>query len=261
MKTIKHFLGIVDAHTVTVTVLALLSTWLCRHFGLAADIPTGLIGIAIIFPIVFSINAAYRRREEALKSFASLKAHAIAIFYGHRDWVPDGRGAEDHAPRARRAILELLAGIKEYFNTGWRANDPDLADVYGRFSAFSRSIEEARAAGLSSGEASRSNQYMRAMMIDFEKMRNILAYRTPVALRAYSKVFLNIFPILFAPYFAYIAESKSDYPLVGYAVAVLYSMVLVSLDNIQENLEIPFDSVGHDDLRLDVGALYAPVLD
>jgi len=261
MKTVKQFMGILDAHTAIVTILALLSTWLCRRFNLAADIPTGLIGIAIIFPIVFSINAAYRRREEALKSFASLKAHAIAIFYGHRDWVPDGKGEKDHAPRARQATLDLLSGIKEYFNKGWRDNDPDLAGVYTHFSAFSRSIETARAAGLKAGEASRANQYMRAMMIEFERMRNILAYRTPVALRAYSKVFLNIFPVLFGPYFAYIAESNSDYPVIGYGVAVLYSLVLVSLDNIQEKLEIPFDSVGQDDLRLDIGALYAPVLD
>ena len=34
-------------------------------------LPTGLIGIAIVFPIVFSINAAYHRREEALGYFAA----------------------------------------------------------------------------------------------------------------------------------------------------------------------------------------------
>jgi hypothetical protein len=33
-------------------------------------------------------------------------------------------------------------------------------------------------------------------------------------------------------------------------VAVLYSVVLVSLDNIQEHLEHPFDAVGVDDVRL-----------
>ena len=261
MKTIRDFVSVMDLQTLVVTLLAVGATYLCQRFGWLADIPTGLIGLAVVFPIVFSINAAYRRREEALKSFASLKAHAVAIFYAHRDWVPDGKGG-DHAPRARQVILDLLTGIREYFGWGWPDDkDPNLAKVYGRFSAFSKSIEEMRAAGLTAGEASRSNQYMRAMMIDFERMRNILAYRTPVALRAYSKVFLNIFPILFGPYFAYIAESKSDYPIIGYAVAVLYALVLVSLDNIQEKLEMPFDSVGRDDLRLDVGPLYSPVLD
>jgi len=103
MKTLMNFFRIIDGHTVTVTFLAVASTFLCDRFGLAADIPTGLIGIAIIFPIVFSINAAYRRREEALKSFASLKSHAVAVFFAHRDWVPEG-GPEKHAPREETGL-------------------------------------------------------------------------------------------------------------------------------------------------------------
>ena len=257
MKTISSFFRIVDMHTIAVTILAVASTYLCGRFNLAADMPTGLIGIAIIFPIVFSINAAYRRREEALKSFATLKSHAVAVFYAHRDWVPEG-AEEVHAPRGREAVLNLLSGIRGYFAGTAGASDPGLAAVYGRFSEFSRSIETLRAAGLPTGEVSRANQYVRSMMIEFERMRNILAYRTPIALRAYSRVFLNSFPVLFGPYFANLG--REHYTAVGYAVAVLYSLVLVSLDNIQENLENPFDSEGADDLRLDVSPLYEPVL-
>ncbi len=71
-----------------------------------------------------------------------------------------------------------------------------------------------------------------------------------MALRAYSHVFLNIFPILYAPYFAFIG--KDSYAFVGFAIAFIYSIVLVSLDNIQENLENPFDGIGVDDIKLDV---------
>lgn len=260
MKTIRNFWNIVDAHTVTVTILALGATFLCDHFGLAADIPTGLIGIAIIFPIVFSINAAYRRREEALKSFASLKSHALALYYAHRDWVPGG-GEEQHAPRAREAVTGLLEKISDYFTNGKPVagkEDPKLVEVYECFSGFSRSMESLREAKVPANEISRANQYLRAVMIEFERMRNILAYRTPVALRAYSRVFLNIFPVLFGPYFAHLGQEY--YASAGYVVAALYSLVLVSLDNIQERLENPFDSVGQDDLKLDVAALYAPVM-
>jgi hypothetical protein len=91
MKTLRNFIRIIDGHTITVTILAVASTFLCGRVGMAADIPTGLIGIAIIFPIVFSINAAYRRREEALKSFASLKSHSCCHLLctqglGAREW-------------------------------------------------------------------------------------------------------------------------------------------------------------------------------
>ena len=81
-------------------------------------------------------------------------------------------------------------------------------------------------------------------------MRNILLYRTPISLRAYSHFFLNVFPILFGPYFAHLVKDSNQ--AIGYVVAVIYSLVLVSLDNIQEDLENPFDLNGADDIRLDV---------
>ena len=98
------------------------------------------------------------------------------------------------------------------------------------------------------------------MMIDYERMRNIATYRTPVTLRAYSSVFLNLFPIAFGPYFASLCVKSESFPAVGYMVAVLYSLVLVTLDNLQEDLEDPFDDVGADDIKLDVVEDYRPVI-
>ncbi len=104
----------------------------------------------------------------------------------------------------------------------------------------------------------RMNQYLRAMIIEFERMNNIASYRTPVALRAYSRLFLNLFPILFGPYFANVAYP--EYAYLGYMVAALYAMVLSSLDNIQDHLENPFDGVGPDDLQLDIAERYANMM-
>ena len=100
MKVLSAFFKIIDAQTVIVTLLAVASTFICNYFEFYADLPSGLIGIAIIFPIVFSINTAYKRREEVLKYFASLKAHAVAITYAHRDWVP---GDTSHLTRAAQS--------------------------------------------------------------------------------------------------------------------------------------------------------------
>jgi hypothetical protein len=248
LKTIKGFLKILDHHTLIVTVLALCSTYLCRKFGLEADIPGGLIGIAIVFPIVFSISSAYRRRDAALRFFASMKAHAVALFYAHRDWGPE---IPSYDPSEHRDLIKALLGaVKSYF-TAPKDQQPLLfKEVYKTFSQFSRSHESLRKAGVTSGEISRANQYLRAIIIEFERMRNILLYRTPFGLRAYSRVFLNIFPILFGPYFAYL--SQKSYPVIGYGVAIIYSVVLVSLDNIQEHLEDPYDRIGGDDVDLEM---------
>ncbi|MGD9046247.1 MAG: hypothetical protein PVG06_21240 [Desulfobacterales bacterium] len=247
MKIIKDFSKIIDSQTVIITLLAILSTYLCNRFGFYADLPSGLIGVAIIFPIVFSINSAYKRREEALKYFASLRGHAIAIFYAHRDWV---LGYPEHAIRIKKLVGRLLETIKDYFSSPPEEEKEKFHLVYKEFSDFSLSHELLRNADVPTGEISRINQYLRAIMIDFEKMRNIYLYRTPVSLRAYSQIFLNIFPILYAPYFASLCNKS--YEIIGYGVAIIYSIVLVSLDNIQEDLESPYDEIGADDVNLDV---------
>ena len=46
----RRFIEFVTLQTVVIASLAVLCTWLCLRFGLAADIPTSLLGIAVIFP-------------------------------------------------------------------------------------------------------------------------------------------------------------------------------------------------------------------
>ena len=256
MKTLRDFFRIIDHHTLIVTLLSLVTTYLCLRFGLIADMPTTLIGVAVIFPIVFSINGSYRRREQALLHFASLKSHAVALYYAHRDWLPQNE--IEHGSRAKLMVSDLLKAVREYLIAPEKDREVRFDYVYEVFSRFSLSHETLREAGVTTGEISRANQYFRAIIIEFERMSNILRYRTPITLRAYSRVFLNAFPVLFGPYFAYLANKS--FPVIGYGVAVLYSLVLVSLDNIQDNLENPYDEIGEDDVQLDVSDRYVNVL-
>ena len=84
-----------------------------------------------------------------------------------------------------------------------------------------------REGGVATSDVARVNQYLKHAIMNFEKMRNIAVYRTPRSLRSYTQVFLNSFPVLFGPYFAYL--SATSYVPVGFFVAVLYSLVLVGL--------------------------------
>ena len=252
MKTLKDFFSVVDYQTIVVLLLSVGATWVCLRYNLHADIPTGLIGLAVVFPIVFSINSAYKRREEALRYFGEFKAHALALYFAHRDWAPkDGDGAAEHAGRVRDLLERVLESIREDLRS--QGKEKSLFEkTMGLFSELSRAHEELRKGGVPANEISRLNQYLSKMMTDYERMRNIATYRTPLSLRAYSRVFLNIFPIAFGPYFAMLCVKSEAFPAIGYVVAVLYSLVLVTLDNIQEDLEDPFDEVGTDDIQLGI---------
>lgn len=63
---------------------------------------------------------------------------------------------------------------------------------------------------------------------------------------------------MFTPYFAYVGYPDDAW--IGYAVALMYGVVLVGLDNVQEQLENPYDGIGPDDLHLLIADDYVSML-
>lgn len=256
MKTLRSFARIVDGQTLAIVLLAILATYICWRLGWAVQLPEGLIAIAIIFPLGFSISAAFTRREKVLEGYASIKASAIILYISHRDWLdPVDPGILQTVRDTTRA---LLADINAYVRNR-NATDATAVPVYLRFAEISGLAERIRAGGAYPSDAARVNRGLAQMAIDFERIRNIRNYRTPASLRAYSQLFLNLLPILFAPHFAYIAQKHG--PAVSIFIATLYATLLVSLDNIQEALEDPFDEQGEDDVALDAVSFFDTTMD
>lgn len=247
-RVLRSFFLIINYKTLIITVLSVVSTYFCYHFELTAKFPDMLVGVAIVFPVVFSISAAYNRRETALQRFSDFKGHAIALFYATRDWTTDKN--HDLPARVREQMRELLVLIRSMFmlskRKDWEENEKE---IYSHFSKLSEYTMELRKFGVQSGEISRVSQYVSKMIIAFDNLKIIQVYRTPITLRAYSKVFIYVFPIIYGPYFASTFHDYSAH--LEYVMPILYSFILVSLDNIQDHLENPFDEIGEDDVRIE----------
>ena len=242
----EAFRRLLDRRAAAIVLLSLGTTWLCLARGWTAEFPSTLVSVAIVFPIVFSINAAYNRRERALEALGSIKASAVALLLAHRDWA---RRGDDSVMRG--LLRRLFSEMHPYFDPAVGGQEEHRVVIYGVFDGISRANEGLREAEVPANEVSRANQYLRYLIADYERMRIVREYRTPQSLRAYSSVFLNAFPILFGPTFA---QLSADGPVwAGFVVAAIYSLVLVSLDRVQDDLEDPFDGVGVDDIGLDVG--------
>ena len=243
---------ILNLKSLAIVAIALVSTYVCKQLGLKADFPMAVVMTAVVFPIVFSISAAYTRRETALAEYAAMKAHGQAIYLANARLVagPQRRStrvrAEDHGKACFRVRADLLMAPPGHL----RVTEKRVYDGFSDLSLFVRN--NLRHNGLPSGECSRTNQYVSKMLISFETIKHIYEYRTPISLRAFSDFFLMILPVLYGPYFAHLG---GDY-LFGlvYVPPVLFSLVLVTLDNIQDHLENPFDQVGEDDIVMDVEA-------
>ncbi|WP_241507194.1 hypothetical protein [Aquimarina sediminis] len=248
LRRIKRISLIINYKTFVITFLSLVSSYACRYFDFTANFPLTLIATAIIFPIVFSIGGAYKRREVALDEYGSIKAHGRALFYATTHWL-------ENPPLILKEELKthlesLMNACKHMFTKPVGELEKYEKEVYQSFSELSSFIKKMRSHGLPSGEASRSNQFLSKMMISFEKIKHIYQYRTPRTLRTYSDIFIILLPILYGPYFAY----KANEYAVGleFAMPILYSVILVALDNIQSHLENPFDQQGEDDVNFNV---------
>ncbi len=241
----KQILIIINAKTIVITALAVASTYLCRRFGITADFPMTLIATAVVFPIVFSISGAYKRRENALTRYSSIKAHGRAIYFAARDWLEP----TDVEVQTRVAGLlgELLVACRRMFSGPISEMPENEQAVYRVFSELSKYIKkDLRGRGLSSGEVSRCNQFLSKMLIAFEDVKHIYQYRTPRTLRAFGTFFVTVLPIMYGPYFAEASLAYTEG--LAYAMPVLFAVILVSLDNIQAHLENPFDQIGEDDI-------------
>ncbi len=246
-ERLGSILLIVNLKTLLVTAMAVGSTFLCLRYHVVADFPLTLIATAIVFPIVFSIGGAYKRREAALSAYGSMKAHGRAIYFATRDWLddPDDETLEE----AKRLLGGFLRACRTLFTQPRSAMPENEEAVYREFSKLSRFIREGlREKGLATGEVSRCNQFLSKMLIAFESIKHIYQYRTPQTLRAFSDVFIVVLPILYGPHFAELAGEKAG--LLAYVMPVLFSVILVSLDIIQGHLEDPFDQIGEDDVAI-----------
>ena len=84
LSRLRSLYLILNLKTFLLTLFAVLATSVCMRLGFEAEFPLAVVTTAVVFPIVFSINAAYTRRETALTDYAAIKAHAQVVYLGDR---------------------------------------------------------------------------------------------------------------------------------------------------------------------------------
>ncbi|QFT78222.1 hypothetical protein [Erythrobacter sp. THAF29] len=242
---------VINGKSLMIVALAMVSTWASLQLGLVADYPLTIISTAVIFPIVFSIGHAYKRREAALDDYGTIKAHGRALYFAARDWLPDedGGAKQERLHHIEAVLSNLLTACRDMFKGRIEDMPRTERDVYAAFSQLSDFVKRMRGEGLASGECSRCNQYVSKMIVAFESVKHIYQYRTPRTLRAFSDVFIILLPLIYGPFFAYCAVEYNA-PVLTYVMPVLFAVILTGLDNIQSHLEDPFDQIGPDDVAI-----------
>ena len=66
ISKVNQYFSIINQRTLYTVIISILVPYVCYNFEITYNIDLTLISIAIIFPLVFAIRGAFRRREKAL---------------------------------------------------------------------------------------------------------------------------------------------------------------------------------------------------
>ncbi len=247
IKLIQTIYLIINHKTLIVSVLSVVATYICVRMDIHADISLSMLSMAIVFPIVFAINSAYQRREEALGYLAGIKGHCVSIFLAVKHWGDKELASHELIVTTSLHLNNVVGEIKNYLIT--EKFGPYEFKVYHAISSLSKNLQKMRKI-LNASEMSRINEYVSMLIVDYENLKTIREYRTPITLKTYSRAFIYTFPVVFSPFFASTIGVFS-FPIITYLIPLVYSFILISLINIQDHMEDPFDGIGEDDIKIE----------
>lgn len=215
---------------------------LALKFDLSFNVDLTLLSIAIIFPLVFTIRGSFRRREKALEHLSEFLSSVKTVKYCLLS-------SERISPEKKAEAEEILVEINNKTIEHLAAKDNDIKEldnISHKIYAFALREENLIPAKIKD----RVFKYMKDMHESIENLHAIHTHRTPISLMAYCEIFIYIFPFIYAPTIIYnIGVQGADW--IAYFIVLLTQFILISLYNIQNQLEYPFDNIGMDDINLD----------
>lgn len=232
-----------------------------------------LLSFAVVTPITAVIGMAFTRRENALRDLANLRATLLQLYIAHAIWdwstkpgdlVHSGRTNStvdwrEHSDLVLQDLFGIASDATHYLTlpTSSRArhkifpmyqNEAKLIQgkaagsfktMNARFAKLSQHCEVLKREGMPGNESSRIRQWERDCSQYFERLRMIKNYRTPQALRSFSRLFSIFLPPFYAPFYAQVAHELNSLGT-GVAFAVITSLALTSLFEAIYQLEDPF---------------------
>lgn len=245
-------------HTLMMVFASCFFTFFCSVANISFDTSMSIISVGSVFPLIFSVNASFNRRDQALESMASLKAAILTLYLMFRTWEKQGTGRWAH--EADAIFQKLLDDIEWYL----RSQNPTAEHgnvVYDGFAAVAMKMNEfAPEAGFKhAGEGGwgRMSVYVRDLIVHFEGVRAIRDTETPKGLRLFCFALINTTPILLAPYWNHFCKQEHNAAWEAtwygcqssYFICVAYVLIIFTLYRVQMELEDPFDGEGDDDIK------------
>ncbi|XP_066916302.1 uncharacterized protein [Clytia hemisphaerica] len=254
LDTLKSFVENFNFMVILQMFIAAGGVYLFDHFDIHYNFNAALFVSPIVFPLAFSINTDFQRREKVLDDLANFKSSSMLWFFCMREWKK-GAGLDDEwMNQIQKKLHSIMFNLREYLLTSRSDRRNIIARyMYEDYSDCSQLIDNVRESKLPANPAliSRAYHLLQAICLSFERLRVIREYRSPRSIRSFNKVLVLLLPIILCPYFVALTRAQSGSPWGAYLIAVLVAAIYGALQGVQDKLDDPFDGMSEDDINLD----------
>ncbi|MDP5052294.1 MAG: hypothetical protein NWP69_00775 [Congregibacter sp.] len=236
----NKYLAIIDSKTLLLSAVCVVVTYACFRFNIGYDLNITMFSVAVIFPLVFTIREAFKRRDNALKFLSQFKSSLCSVHYCFEQ-------CKKLNDEQRAEVQQLLDRASSQFFDALGSEDSDIRPAEETVNEIIHFIK--RNDAISNSLALKIIRFVQDVNDGMENTISLKMHGTPISMRAYCLVFVFLFPFVFAPTIVY---HLSDAPLLlTYGLSVLHGFILIALYNVQVQMENPFDQIGLDDIQLD----------
>ena len=235
-------------------------TYACKSLNIAYEVHVTLFVSPIVFPLAFSINTDFQRREKVLEDLAGFKSAAMMWFFCLRDWRDACKLDDQFMKAVRNKLKGLLFHLREYLLTEKiHRRNYILRVIYEDLSDANQLNEKVRSSELPANSPliARIIHLLNMMCLSFERLRVIREYRSPRSIRSFTKVLIFALPLLLSPYYVYLGSKSIIINGVNvntewspYYIAIMVAFVFGALQGVQDKLDDPFDGRSEDDINL-----------
>ncbi len=236
------YLVVLNFRTLIALGIAFVALWLSYIFKFSFNIDLTLLSIAIIFPLVFNIRSAFRRRERALEYLSQFRSALLTLNYYFKN---SPKLTEDDKSEITNILLEISNEITVHLGK----SDCDTKDIDDRVQKVFDFIT-VKDELISARYKVKIIRFLYDLHESIENLNAIHVHRTIISLKAYCEYSIYIFPLIYVPTIIYHVGMESS-KWVAFFTVLFTEFILITLFNIQDQMEYPFDKIGMDDIKLE----------
>lgn len=240
----NKYLSILNGRTLFAIGISLIVSYITIAQEFQYNYDLALISIAIIFPLVFTIRSAFRRREKALEYLSQFKAGLITVDHCFQE---NKKLDLEKKLEIQNIIRTIPSFLLDYLGPKTCTQEKLNGEVEKIFLFIKQNSEQ-----IGNGTSIKIFRFMKDVHESIGNIEAVNNHRTPIAIRAYCLIFIYMYPVIYTPalYNRLHDGISLNESWIVYLLSAISTFILISLYNVQDQMENPFDQQGLDDIRL-----------